>query len=829
MANAALQMFLPVEMQSRTEGCLVNDTIAAVSAGSNQVSGAMDRTRSPLRILMTADGGRSAVVTSSNGTSTLAAALPPNTQFIAVAADGGDSRSYASLQPVNPVVVGDNEAAEDGVSHPTTTFVQYVDGSGDGGIFTATNGQIAYPLYTVGDGVYTSTAGGTFHSSGNGSSPTVAFTSVSGQPLATYIFPHIESATETGSGSTNTGGSHLVNTPNVTSVIASPRTPPITEPGVTYIMATNNSSQASDSDGGQAGVAHATRVSPLTVSECIIPRVQWLMENYETADGVSLPRSTLYKHYLRHCSDHKIEPVNPASFGKLIRSVFAGLRTRRLGTRGNSKYHYYGIRVKSTSLLSDFVGTDDDDMPEDEPGSPTSAESRSDYRNVSDEVKVFKEDIVESNGEVQQNSDAPASKVVNLGRHSPGFLGEPTNPFPSFPEIDFGAITLPQGITLDDVEVFRSLYEEHCEGVLSAVVRGNFNAVDAMWRQFWKPLRDEETKVGINDPVMDEDSSGGEADAKQLTGPKLSSLCECPAVQDFVRNADYIFYQYLVNYLIPDVLQAIPSTLTQSIRNFAKNLDVWLSSAMDGAPSEMIRIKSAAVNAFAQTLRRYTSLNHLAQAARAVLYNTTQIQQMVTDLSRVDFYHVQEQASWVCECDEGMVMRLRQAFMDALQQQKTLEDWAAWLDSVVNRALARYEQSADYANHARQFLLKWSFYSSMVIRDLTLRSAASFGSFHLIRLLYDEYMYYLVEHKVAEANGATPIEIMGRVSSFLVLQITRDIAFLADGHKHAEEMELDSICTKRRCLLEDCNGMSGIEDTDDPGPKKRVPARSTEI
>ncbi len=32
----------------------------------------------------------------------------------------------------------------------------------------------------------------------------------------------------------------------------------------------------------------------------------------------------------------------------------------------------------------------------------------------------------------------------------------------------------------------------------------------------------------------------------------------------------------------------------------------------------------------------------------------------------------------------------------------------------------------------------------MVIRDLTLRSAASFGSFHLIRLLYDEYMFYLV-------------------------------------------------------------------------------------
>jgi hypothetical protein len=49
----------------------------------------------------------------------------------------------------------------------------------------------------------------------------------------------------------------------------------------------------------------------------------------------------------------------------------------------------------------------------------------------------------------------------------------------------------------------------------------------------------------------------------------------------------------------------------------------------------------------------------------------------------------------------------------------------------------------------------------MVIRDLTLRSAASFGSFHLIRLLYDEYMFYLVEHKVAAATGETSIAVMG--------------------------------------------------------------------
>lgn len=54
---------------------------------------------------------------------------------------------------------------------------------------------------------------------------------------------------------------------------------------------------------------------------------------------------------MRHCNEQKLDAVNAASFGKLIRSVFTGLRTRRLGTRGNSKYHYYGIRIKPGSGL----------------------------------------------------------------------------------------------------------------------------------------------------------------------------------------------------------------------------------------------------------------------------------------------------------------------------------------------------------------------------------------------------------------------------------------------------------------------------------------------
>lgn len=66
-------------------------------------------------------------------------------------------------------------------------------------------------------------------------------------------------------------------------------------------------------------------------------------------------------------------------------------------------------------------------------------------------------------------------------------------------------------------------------------------------------------------------------------------------------------------------------------------------------------------------------------------------------------------------------------------------------------------------NFSDDKMLHVDIYSSLVIRDLTLRSAASFGSFHLIRLLYDEYIFYLVEHKVASALNESPLSVLNEL------------------------------------------------------------------
>lgn len=54
----------------------------------------------------------------------------------------------------------------------------------------------------------------------------------------------------------------------------------------------------------------------------------------------SVPRGRVYSNYVSRCATERVTVLNPASFGKLVRVLFPGLKTRRLGVRGESKYHY---------------------------------------------------------------------------------------------------------------------------------------------------------------------------------------------------------------------------------------------------------------------------------------------------------------------------------------------------------------------------------------------------------------------------------------------------------------------------------------------------------
>ncbi|KAM9331514.1 DNA-binding protein RFX2 isoform 2-T2 [Gastrophryne carolinensis] len=568
------------------------------------------------------------------------------------------------------------------------------------------------------------------------------------------------------------GGAH------VTTVVSSPSTiPSHSMVGITMDVGGSQIISSSGAylihgglDHSRNSLSHMSRSSPATLemaienlqkhegitshkSSLLNSHLQWLLDNYETADGVSLPRSSLYNHYLRHCQEHKLDPVNAASFGKLIRSVFMGLRTRRLGTRGNSKYHYYGIRLKPDSPLNRFQEEIQYMAMRQQP-----IHQKQRYRPTHKT-----ESMMDSSFSSQYTS--PEQSIAAQSQQHQQFI-DASHVFPEFPDPDLSTVMLPDGIVTSDVKDLQLMYRQHCETTVDVVMNLQFQYIEKLWQAFWNSK--------TSSPDGSTSLSSEEEQKVVIPKGKLMLLCKYEPVMRWMRSCDHILYQTLVEILIPDVLRPVPSTLTQAIRNFAKSLEGWLTNAMSDFPQQIVQAKVGVVSAFAQTLRRYTSLNHLAQAARAVLQNTSQINQMLSDLNRVDFANVQEQASWVCQCEEGMVQKLEQDFKLTLQQQSSLDQWASWLDNVVTQVLKPHEGSPSFPKAARQFLLKWSFYSSMVIRDLTLRSAASFGSFHLIRLLYDEYMFYLVEHRVAQATGETPIAVMGEFTDMSMSSVLMD-------------------------------------------------------
>ncbi|KAI9089989.1 RFX DNA-binding domain-containing protein [Phlyctochytrium arcticum] len=465
----------------------------------------------------------------------------------------------------------------------------------------------------------------------------------------------------------------------------------------------------------------------------------WLMENYEQCEGISIPRQNLYDHYCSYCLEHRIDPVNSASFGKLIRTVFPDIKTRRLGTRGKSKYHYCGIRIRSSAapMLHRQVQAADATA-----AMVAAAQARSQAQVLSQPsgstsaAAAGMAGAVGVNGSQSSTAAAAAAAAVAAAGQA-GIMIDPSMlrlhqqqldkallaKMPELPEIVQAQI--PPGMSYPAARALLEAYNKHCQTILQSVQYMKFNEVEGIIKSYWLSL-----------------------------SPSDRELINSPEIVEYVWRYDSLLYDTIMNLLLPNVLQMMPIQIIQAVRQFARQLEGWMLKSLAPYSQLLVSRKIEVAKVFIQQLRRHTSLNHLAQAAAAVLDNQEQVNQMLTDWNRIDFETIRDQASWVCECRKSDIMQIMEIdFRQLLQTGGKLDHWTTWLETVVNRFLDESLDPQRYVYVARQFLLKWAFYSSLAMRDLTLRSATSFGSFHLLRLLFDEYIFYLVEQRIANIKA----------------------------------------------------------------------------
>ncbi|KAK7453594.1 hypothetical protein BaRGS_00039633 [Batillaria attramentaria] len=423
--------------------------------------------------------------------------------------------------------------------------------------------------------------------------------------------------------------------------------------------------------------------------------LKWLEENYEIAEGVCIPRSTLYYHYLDFCDANDTQPVNAASFGKIIRQQFPQITTRRLGTRGQSKYHYYGIGVKECSSYYDVIY------------------SSKGVQSVGDGKK----------GETtkQMVAYSPRSKLGTL--------------LPEFPDIK--DIKIPPGVEEGKVLTFLMMYRTHCQRILDTVIRANFDEVQNFLLHFWQGMP-----------------------------PHIVPILDSSTIVMLVGVCDSILYRAIASVLMPTVLQALPDSLTQVIRRFAKQLDDWLKTALSSLPEGLQNIKFDLARRFAQVLRRQTSLNHLCQAARSVLQSPDITGQLLDDWLSVDLNSIVKQTLYTMDQytarDHTLISNLCGEFERLLEEQAPIESFIEWLDGMVDKCVVKpsAKPSKSLRQIARQFLLMWSCFGTRVIRDMTLHSAPSFGSFHLLHLMFDDYVLYRIEALYSQERASDFLKIV---------------------------------------------------------------------
>nr|ACX47362.1 RFX6 [Mus musculus] len=379
--------------------------------------------------------------------------------------------------------------------------------------------------------------------------------------------------------------------------------------------------------------------------------LQWLEDNYIVCEGVCLPRCILYAHYLDFCRKEKLEPACAATFGKTIRQKFPLLTTRRLGTRGHSKYHYYGIGIKESSAY---------------------------YHSV-----YSGKGLTRFSGSKLKN-EGGFTRKYSLSSKTGTLLPE----FPSAQHLVY------QGcISKDKVDTLIMMYKTHCQCILDNAINGNFEEV-------------------------------------------------------------------LTDVLIPATMQEMPESflcsLLADIRNFAKNWEQWVVSSLENLPEALIDKKIPILRRFVSSLKRQTSFLHLAQIARPALFDQHVVNAMVSDIEKVDLNSIGSQAlltisnSTDTESDiysEHDSITVFQELKDLLKKNATVEAFIEWLDTVVEQRVIKMskQNGRSLKKRAQDFLLKWSFFGARVMHNLTLNNASSFGSFHLIRMLLDEYILLAME------------------------------------------------------------------------------------
>ncbi|KAK7202552.1 RFX DNA-binding domain-containing protein [Myxozyma melibiosi] len=526
-----------------------------------------------------------------------------------------------------------------------------------------------------------------------------------------------------------------------------------------------------------------SRTVPASVSERNrqVFGIVWLKKTCQLSPRNAIPRNRIYARYAEICARHKIKPLNPAAFGKLVKLVFPDIKTRRLGVRGKSKYHYCGINLIGDALVpigsinnaGSAASADDFDIANDdsfENGQDSAASSSKANNNTS--VAPQKENqnpqstpqsrlqsllFTTPPDKVRSSLDSPSSHLATTPldpsalpplHFSKKVMDSPAVSFNSlaFPSID---AFVPAGADKDAVDILTALCQSHCSALLEAI---RFMHL----KQFLNTLS----------------SFHG-----TLTSP-VQKLLAVPSILEWVQRCDWIMYKEMIHMLAPLALQVVPANVLTALRSLSMTLPQNILTSFRTLPPQFVQVKLRPAYAFSNLIGRLLRVTNSANAAARILANPNERKSMLADW--INYVDARLIVLREAPCGGAMALKILTEDLIALlavpaeniaanadhwgrPHSRDLNDVSTspappsptpGKDDMNDPGEGIIEQWAEYLTalplrfpnvSARMFLLYMNGILTAALREITLNGGEAFGAWWMVRCWIDEWIAWVAE------------------------------------------------------------------------------------
>ncbi|KHJ34256.1 putative cephalosporin c regulator 1 [Erysiphe necator] len=504
---------------------------------------------------------------------------------------------------------------------------------------------------------------------------------------------------------------------------------------------------------------HGNERGPQSERQRQVFAMLWISQVCSKGKG-SVPRGRVYSNYVSRCATERVTVLNPASFGKLVRVLFPGLKTRRLGVRGESKYHYVEFSLEDDQ--PDLTDSQKNQMIQGLNNSQnfmTNFNLRSQPSLSIDKValsqkippKTLEQATKQKDSYIWPHSLYYQPNIINISQLESSMSKVPQRLLFSnhIEEYTVGSepialpkisIYAPSGTDPDSASALTALYRSHCTSLVDAL---RFCKEKTFFHLF--------------------SSFHG-----TLTTP-VQKLFSNPEIAPWIEECDFATYQKMMRVVAPLTLQVAPKPVLDTLRNISERLVPHIQNCFQGHPAHVLQAKIGPATLFAGLLDRELRVNLTAHAAANMLSNPANRDQMYEEwITMVRVRKIAESVPTIGMDDvvNLILTELRDLLnpvdvnwelerrtlygeiaLRSSQQQLSDTNADATTENVLDRwvnFLLSLPEKFPYASHAE---IVWSVQSigTAVMRDITLSQGKSFGAWWVTKCWIDEMIAFLAE------------------------------------------------------------------------------------